>query len=175
MSVDAHTIEIREFIKESAAPVGSSIAEAIEKLAWHDDKAGAFYVTEADTMPSRDLESGLPWVGRGLQEIAKLGSLDPSWHETGAPVPNNVATELATVILQQLSLINFRPNSIDASADEGICISFARRDRTANVECFNTGEVLAVTMPRGGEPTIWSITNGTILSGLVRIHEFVGD
>ena len=117
---------------------------------------------KAPPVEATELDSATPWLPQELERIAKLRSLSTDWESSGAAPPNETAIRCALQALQSLSEIDFRPDYIDPSTDEGICISFHRQDRYADIECFNTGETLAVMSTRGGTPQIWEVPLATI-------------
>jgi hypothetical protein len=126
------------------------------------------------SIKSTSVESGLPWVTKGLQRIARLGTIGESWHESEAPPPNSEAMEGARKVLKTLASFGVEPAEIDPSADGGICIAFYGSKRRANIECFNTGEVFGATVAGDHMPTVWEVIDERSLADSIRnIYNFV--
>jgi hypothetical protein len=51
------------------------------------------------------------------------------------------------------------PDAVLSSAEGGVAICFVRDGKYADVECLNTGEVLAVKYSRDENPRAWSVEN----------------
>jgi hypothetical protein len=71
--------------------------------------------------------------------------------------PSDLARRLSEVVLRALRLSDLSPTRVVPSAEGGIAFVFCRHDRYADIEIFNSGEVLAVTSDRKGEPTVWAV------------------
>jgi hypothetical protein len=97
------------------------------------------------------------WLQGSLQQLTKIRSLPTNWDSYGAEAPNNVAILLARTVLSALGDVGLTPTHVDPSAENGVCISFDNGRRYADIECFNTGEVLAVRSARDGNPVVWEI------------------
>ena len=169
----ATTMSLEEYIRpfqSSRWGCGGEIAEPYNTLI-ADHKSEPVY---SNTLIVDTVESGHAWTREGLQRIAELSTLCNDWHDSDAAAPNQRAVALATDVFRQMSRVDFKPSSIDASTGEGICIHFSSGNRTANIECFNSGEIFAATMKKGGEPFIWEVTDKTTFDGLARIYEFIG-
>lgn len=103
------------------------------------------------------VESGLPWLAQAYKTLAKMRTLSQNWDSYGAPAPNAIAIEAARAVLSVLADTGFLPASIDPSAEGGVCIAFSRAKRYADLECFNTGEVLAVVSIGGDDTRVWPV------------------
>jgi hypothetical protein len=176
MILDNCTVSVQEYVAvpQTTQAATMSVTDYFARPAtfsWEQSEKAA---TDNNTVLVESIDSGHRWIREGLQAIAKLGAMDADWHESEIAPPNPHAVALATDVLRRLSDIDFEPSSIDPSTGEGICIYFSGANRTANIECFNTGEILAATIRKGGEPLIWEVTVNTIRDGLARIYEFIG-
>ena len=49
------------------------------------------------------------------------------------------------------------PTRIVPSAEGGIAVCFVHGDRYADLECLNSGEILAVTYRGVAEPLVWEV------------------
>lgn len=89
-----------------------------------------------------------------LQELANLG---PNWDSYGAKAPNDEARNTAERVLTLLSALSVSPTRVVASSEGGVGICFVHEDRYADIECFNTGEIVAARYRGMGEPHVWQI------------------
>ena len=87
----------------------------------------------------------------------------------------SVATELAEGILEVCEKYDLKPSRIDPSVEDGITISFLRGDLYADIECFNSGTVLAVLSDRLSQPEVWEITSAgeDVSASVNRIQKFL--
>lgn len=116
-----------------------------------------------------------PWLQEALQVVTRLGFLRQNWDTYEAEAPNETARGLAREVLMNMGEVELRPTRVDASAEGGICISFVQGSRYADVECFNSGEVLAVTSSGDGQPTVWEVpaTEFDIQSAVAAIQTYL--
>ena len=99
------------------------------------------------------------WFEESRTKLSRLGGLDTGWDGFKAEPPSREALKQAGCVLRILHDIEFRPDRIDASAEGGITFAFLAGNRYADIECFNSGEILAVTSDRISEPTVWEVTS----------------
>ena len=95
-------------------------------------------------------------------QLAKLDSfreLKQGWDSYDAEPPSEAALENARSILRHLwdrggtNQVNLAP-----SVEGGVGIIFSGpRSKYADIECFNDGEILAITSEDGAEPTVWPV------------------
>lgn len=98
------------------------------------------------------------------EKIAALASLDQDWCPYGTAPPNAVAIDLASRFLPYLEGRVPPPERIIPSGDEGVafCWYAPPGDRIntkvyADIEFFNTGEVVAMIVAGDDKPVIWEI------------------
>jgi hypothetical protein len=91
------------------------------------------------------------------RDLERLAKLEMGWDSYDAEPPNTVSLYWAKQILEILFDMNFCPMKIVPSAENGVGIVFRKGDRYADVECFNTGEIVAVTNTRSTESEAWEI------------------
>ena len=125
------------------------------------------------TVQVTDLDVASPWLMGELRKLSKMKLLPRQWESSGAEPPNDTAIALASDVLVTLADMDFRPDHLDPSTDEGVCISFRKGNRYADVECFNTGEILAVISEDGGHPEIWEPSG--IRKAAAKINSFISD
>ena len=82
-----------------------------------------------------------------------------------------IPANMTRVALRKLAQIDLCPTFIAPSSDEGVCISFETGKRYADIECYNSGEVYAMTSLPYGKPTIWQVRD--INETGTRIHSFI--
>src|SRR5262249_7877707 len=111
------------------------------------------------------------WLADATSALESLKNLLPGWDSYDAPVPEPPAFRHAGTTLGLLHALKLWPDRIAASAEGGIAFVLARGGKYADLECLNTGEILAVTCDRGGEPEVWAVDPTTISAALERICE----
>lgn len=122
------------------------------------------------------LESLVPWEKNWLKVLTKeLESLIVGVGAQGGnnshPAPNHAAIYWAKRVLAALHEENLEPSGLRPSAEGGVTIFFSQGDYYADLECFNTGEILGVTSDRRSTPVVWELSEDLPRS-LERIREF---
>jgi hypothetical protein len=107
--------------------------------------------------------------------LDELSKLPIDWDSDGAEPPNSISLYWAKIALNILDEMSFRPNHITPSVENGIGISFISDNKYADIECFNTGEILAVTSDRKEKPNVWEVANNRddLKSALENIRVFI--
>lgn len=100
---------------------------------------------------------GRTWLTPALQRIASIATLPANWDSYNADPPNRKAVQHSRIVLNALVNLDFKPASIDPSAEGGICISFSSDDRYGDIECFNSGKVLAVKSTPSTPAEVWDV------------------
>ncbi len=115
------------------------------------------------------------WLLKCLRKVTELRWLSQNWDSHNAEPPNAIAINHARLILGALVQINFPPSHVTPSVENGVGISFISASKYADIECFNTGEILAVTSTGQGKPTVWEVgSNSAALRSAVRkIRDFI--
>ena len=90
-------------------------------------------------------------------ELDGLRKLRVGWDSYGAEPPNAAAISALRRILLHVSRAGLEPTKIAPSAEGGAAVCFVREDKYADVECFNNGDVLAVTSREGQDPEVWEV------------------
>lgn len=91
--------------------------------------------------------------------FAKLRSvaIDQSlWPEDAEP-PSDVAIAWAQLVIQQLEADDLMPTRVVASAEGGVGICFIDGIRYADIECLNSGTILAVISNTRDRPIVWQV------------------
>jgi hypothetical protein len=116
------------------------------------------------------------WLVAAYKRLSRLAALENDWDSYGAEAPSRVSIDTARNILDVLAGADFEPTSVDPSAEGGVCLSFRRGNRYADIECFNSGEILAVTSSGGDDTCVWEIRgfDQHLENALSKIRTFVG-
>jgi len=130
-------------------------------------------ITRVTSIQARPL-----WFRESLRTVARLEGIGDNGDTYGAEAPDQIAIEFARLVLTILSEYEFlEPASITAAAEGGICISFSSAGgEYADIECFNTGEILTAIANEGGEPKIWDVEPSidAILNALESLYLQIG-
>src|SRR5574337_1850939 len=107
--------------------------------------------------------------------LEELAHLSRNWDTYGAEPPAKSSLYWAKEAIRVLRQLNFPPSRIDPSAEGGVTISFAVRDKCAHIECFNTGEIVGAMWVRGQQPDVWEIAGASedLESSANRIRTFM--
>lgn len=107
--------------------------------------------------------------------LKNLSMLKPGWDGDDAEAPNAMAVNRARRVLDRLFAFNLKPSRVVASADGGVGLLFSGKERRyADIECLNTGEMLAVTSDRVSEPQVWTIgADSSLEDSITRISSFI--
>lgn len=121
------------------------------------------------------LENASRWFVDSLHRLHEVATLRDNWNSYGALVPNEIALAHAQSVLHELSDLDFEPSRIDPSAENGVCLSFRVANRYADIECFNSGDVLAITSEGSGQPQVWEVnaTSDDLRTAIARIRAFL--
>jgi hypothetical protein len=98
-----------------------------------------------------------PMFDKAEQKLNDMGKLAPNWDSYGAQPPTAEARDCAREILILLQSQSFPPSTIVPSSEGGVAICFLESDKYADIECLNTGEILAVTYKGNDEPYVWDV------------------
>lgn len=113
------------------------------------------------------------------QELEALRDYRKNWDSYESQPPNEDAISNSTRVLEISEKVDIEPTTVIPSAEGGVGISFWNKDKYADIECFNTGEMIAVTYDRSNPavtPKTWYIDSEKdkeITDTLQSIKEFV--
>lgn len=112
------------------------------------------------------------WHAGAIDKLEKLSALPENWNSYESHAPNEVAIKKAKLFLAELRSQNLEPSRILASAANGVSLCFFRPKRYAEIECYNTGESVAIikTTPNNWRE-IWEIQS--IESAVGKIQDFL--
>lgn len=102
-----------------------------------------------------------------------------NWDNYGSHPPSKDAFLIGIKVLKIAKSIKFMPTSVVPSVEGGVGITFFVEERYADIECFNSGECIAVTYNKSlsnSTPDTWYIDpdkEDEIVSSLKRIQSFL--
>jgi hypothetical protein len=102
--------------------------------------------------PERSPIPPSPWLPKVRRDLAGL-VLSPEWPEETVAVPGSRSRRSADCALRLLAELDLRPDRLCPSLDGGVSFAFAARDRYAEVEFLDSGEVVA-TCSNGAGSTV---------------------
>lgn len=122
------------------------------------------------------IEEPSDWLVKAYKRLAGFASLKNDWDSYDADPPAAAAIEVARQLLERLASHHLQPSDIDPSAEGGVCVSFRQGNRYGDLECFNSGEVLAVTSSGGDETEVWEVDGREydLRNTLERLRAFLG-
>lgn len=92
-------------------------------------------------------------------QLERLATLHRGWDSYGGEPPNAEARNHAERVLGKLERMSIPPSRVVASAEGGVAICFVENSRYADIECLNSGEILAVTYVGAQEPLVWEVSS----------------
>jgi hypothetical protein len=98
-----------------------------------------------------------------LERLESFRNLAPGWDNYDAEPPNEAAMANARSVLRVIWTSDTAPSIriISPSVEGGVALVFVGNGRKyADIECFNDGEILAITSEGTADPAVWSIHAG---------------
>jgi hypothetical protein len=130
--------------------------------------------------PPSDASTGVvcaPVADEFAPHFAKLGKIasTPSLWPSDGTRPFDEAIESARRVLAQFQYYGLVPSRVVASAEGGVAICVVKDGKYADIECLNSGALLAVNSDKFGSPEIWEIRPETsdIALSISRIRRFI--
>lgn len=112
-----------------------------------------------------------------LKKLESFQALQRGWDSYNAEPPSELAIANARRILHLLwSRGATAPVRLSPSVEGGVGVVFTGpKGKYADLECFNDGEILAVTSEGTSEPVVWSVEDeaGSLLLTLEKIRSFL--
>ena len=122
-----------------------------------------YKVAEGELIASRE---GSEYIRRKIAEIEvdhrlrQLASLHVNWDTYGAEPPSQGAISAADSITKAFITFGLIPDAITPSAEGGVAICFVRNQKYADIECFNSGDILGVRYSPREDPRAWAVLPG---------------
>jgi hypothetical protein len=114
------------------------------------------------------------WLSAAYKKLKSFEGL----HQDGdREPPNGWARFMARNVVDVAQLVSARKFLVSASVDGGVAVCFVRGDRYADIECLNSGKVLAVTSQRDKSSQVWKVGHDqqSLQHALKLIGAFLGD
>jgi hypothetical protein len=109
-------------------------------------------------------------------QLSSIGELESNWDTYGAPAPNQVALDNAGRILKHMAPFDLALVNIVPSAEGGVGFCFSVRDRYADLESSNEGDILGVKYVGTQTPVLIQAdgTDASIEDALEQIRTHIG-
>jgi hypothetical protein len=107
------------------------------------------------------------------EDVEEMKSLQVDWNGYGSEAPNDFARDLAKQILLSAVRNAVVPNRVAPSAQGGVGICFYRGEKYADIECLNSGEILATLSDGTGRPEVWEVKPTESTGALERIGQYI--
>jgi len=109
------------------------------------------------------------------KQLDKLKDMKFGWDSCNAEPPNNTSLAKAREVLGALMEFDLEPSRITASVEGGVGFIFTRQDRYADIECLNSGALVAVMYDSQSEPVVWRVSpdSQSIKEALEKICAFL--
>lgn len=92
-------------------------------------------------------------------KLLKLSRLHSNWDTYGSEAPSPVAVSAALEVGSELIKLGLTPDAIVPSSEGGVAIVFLRANKKyADIEFFNSGNIIAVRHSPQDDPQTWCIT-----------------
>lgn len=95
--------------------------------------------------------------GHAEAQLRNLSGLKPGWDSYGADIPNKRSMSAASRILSALRSLNLPPTRVVPSSEGGVSFCFVQGEAYADIECLNSGEILAAAYRGTLEPHVWEL------------------
>ncbi len=113
---------------------------------------------------------------RQIVQLDAFRKLAYGWDSYKAEPPSETALANARRVLHCAWCSDIGSLRLSPSVEGGVGIIFAGPEkRYADIECFNDGEILAITSESASEPSVWSLGDepGSIRKAIERIGKFL--
>lgn len=147
----------------------------MERVAWlRRDQRGREWIVEKERVfcPVPDGERSTQH-----EKLESFRALQRGWDSYNAEPPSDLAINNARRILHLVWSQSVPvPVRLSPSVEGGVGVVFtSAKGKYADLECFNDGEILAVTTEGAGEPIVWSVGEGggNLMSTLEKIKSFL--
>ena len=110
-------------------------------------------------------------------ELKNLEKLPIGWDGYDAAAPNEIATYWCQEVIEVLEKSNLLPTGLTPSVEGGVGVYFQKGNNYADIECLNTGTIIAVMSDRRHDPIVWEIEHSRshIKEAVETISAFLGD
>ena len=110
-----------------------------------------------------------PWLPEVTRDLAEL-----AWPEEPVAVPSRAHRE-AEAALRLVADLGLRPRRLLPGLDGGVLLTFAQRDRYAELEFLDGGGAVATCFGPAPEATrVWPVDSTELRTALHKISKFLG-
>lgn len=115
------------------------------------------------------------WFSSCVKELDRLKLLQRGWDSYDAEPPNAWSLHQARQVLDDLHCVGLKPESIVPSAEHGVGIVFGAGEKFADIECLNSGSILAATSDGHGTIDVWEVGDDhrSMENAIERIRDFI--
>lgn len=107
------------------------------------------------------------------EDVDEMRFLHSDWNGYGSEAPNQFAREIAQQILLSATTLTVAPDRVAPSAQGGVGICFYNGDKYGDIECLNSGEILATLTDGVGRPRVWEVKPSHATGALEEIVKFI--
>jgi hypothetical protein len=112
-------------------------------------------------LKTENVDRAASWILKFQNQLKSFRTLKDNWNGYGSSAPNSIALINSQTVLDILHQMNFPPMAIAPSAEDGIAISFTKANKNAIIECYNDGDILAITYKGAKELELMEIGDST--------------
>lgn len=107
-----------------------------------------------------------------MDELDTLLSLKDGWNGANSEAPNKIALSNAQAVLHAGLTENFMPDSLAASFNNGVGLTFVLEEKYLFIDCLNNGEIVFSVVNQDDEK-VWKVKRGlgSIKSNLKIVRE----
>ncbi|MFZ0052558.1 MAG: hypothetical protein WAK96_12355 [Desulfobaccales bacterium] len=115
------------------------------------------------------------WIRNCRHELEQMHHLPNNWNGYGSIPPNANAIKNTQDVLDNLYEMNMAPVSVAPSAEDGVTISITKDNKHAIIECYNDGDIMAMTYEGENQPDIWQMGSSLseIKDEINRIYDII--
>lgn len=124
-------------------------------------------------LPHIDRPSLPDWTLEIRRSLRRMRKLSDRWNADNTEPPNTRSLFYAERIIDLLVDLNLKPHKIVPSAEGGIAITFRKAAKYADIECFNSGEIVAIMADGISESEVWEVSLDRIGQTLDIIYGFI--
>jgi hypothetical protein len=143
----------------------------------HRSEPRGFLAKSGSRLSSGGLQKSEPGLKEQLLKLESFRTLTVGWDSYEAVPPSQTAIEHAREVLRFLSGQDGVPKvRLTPCVEGGVTILLGDAAiRYADIECFNDGEILAITSEPEQDPAIWPVDlgHGSLQAALDRIQTFL--
>jgi len=113
------------------------------------------------------------WHAELSAKLGELAAFPPDWDGYGSDPPNATAVDRVRRVFAAALELDIAPSTVVPSAEGGVGVYFGSAARCGDIECFNTGEMVAVVSDDADDLRVWEIDAEGISSAVEEIRDYV--